>query len=207
MVEWGWWEYSDSISMPPIFFPTFDDFHAWLEGNHHKLAEAWIGYYKRGTGRPSLTWPQSVDAALCFGWIDGVRKSIDDERYMIRFTPRKAGSTWSAINIGRVAEMEKRGLLREPGRRAFEGRAVANTNRYSYEQRDEAMFDEAQLRSFREDAGAWAWWEGQPPWYRRTATFWVKSAKQPATEARRLGQLIADCAAGVRVKPLRQPGK
>lgn len=193
--------------MHPKFFPTLLDFHGWLAGHHDALDEAWIGFLKKGTGRPSITWPESVDVALCFGWIDGRRKRIDDERYMIRFTPRRPGSTWSAINVKRMAALEALGLMREPGRRAFAARVVERTNRYSHEQRHEATFDAAQERAIRADAAAWAFFSAQPPGYRRMATFWVKSAKQPATEARRLAQLIADCAAGRKVKPLRRPGE
>jgi uncharacterized protein YdeI (YjbR/CyaY-like superfamily) len=187
----------------PVYFATPDAFRAWLEAHHGEVTELVVGFYKRGTGRPSLTWPESVDEALCFGWIDGVRKSVDAERYQIRFTPRKAGSIWSRINVDKVAALTALGKMRPAGLAAFAARKAHNTAIYSYE-REHATFDAEQEKAFRADAKAWKWWHACAPGYRRVATHWVTSAKQEATRARRLATLIADCAAGVKIAPLRE---
>jgi uncharacterized protein YdeI (YjbR/CyaY-like superfamily) len=162
-----------------------------------------VGFHKRGSRRPSITWPESVDQALCFGWIDGVRKRVDDERYMIRFTPRKRSSTWSRVNVARVAELTEAGLMHPAGLAAFAARTEEGT--YSYEQREAAAFDPEREARLRADAAAWAWFSAQPPWYRRTATHWVMSAKREETRDRRLARLIADSAAGRTVGPLQRP--
>jgi uncharacterized protein YdeI (YjbR/CyaY-like superfamily) len=159
-------------------------------------ARCWSAFNKKGSGRPSITWPQSVDQALCFGWIDGVRRRIDDASYSIRFTPRKARSTWSAINVRRVAELAADGLMHPAGIAAFERRSDDKTAIYSYEQREAAQLDAEQERRFRADARAWDWFQAQAPSYRRTATYWVASAKRQETRERRLERLISDSAAG-----------
>jgi uncharacterized protein YdeI (YjbR/CyaY-like superfamily) len=182
--------------MEPTFFATPDDFRAWLQEHHETESELLVGFHKKGSGRPSITWPESVDQALCFGWIDGVRRRIDDESYSIRFTPRKARSTWSAINVKRVGELTAEGLMRPAGVAAFERRSDDKTAIYAYEQRKAAELDPEQERRFKGDAKAWAWFHAQPPSYRRTATYWVVSAKKPETRQRRLERLIADSAAG-----------
>jgi uncharacterized protein YdeI (YjbR/CyaY-like superfamily) len=181
--------------MEPTFFATPDEFRAWLETHHDSETELLVGFHKKGSGRPSITWPQSVDQALCFGWIDGVRRRIDDATYSIRFTPRKARSNWSAINVKRVAELTGQGLMRPAGIAAFERRSDDKTAIYAYEQRMAATLDPEQERRFRADAQAWAWFQAQPPSYRRTATYWVVSAKKQETRQRRLERLIADSAA------------
>jgi uncharacterized protein YdeI (YjbR/CyaY-like superfamily) len=191
--------------MEPIFFATPADLRVWLEEHHATETELLVGFYKKGSGRPSITWPQSVDQALCFGWIDGVRRSIDDERYSIRFTPRKARSTWSAVNVERVGELTEQGLMHPAGLAAFERRADDDTAIYAYEQRTAAALEPAMERRFKQDERAWAWFEAQPPSYRRSATHWVISAKKPETRERRLSQLIADSRAGRPVPPLRRP--
>jgi len=187
----------------PVYFASPDAFRAWLEAHHAEATELVVGFYKRGTGRPSLTWPESVDEALCFGWIDGVRKSVDAERYQIRFTPRKAGSNWSRINVDKVAALTALGKMRPAGLAAFAAREAHKTAIYSYE-REHAAFDAAQEQAFRADAKAWKWWSACAAGYRKVATHWVTSAKQEATRARRLATLIADCAAGVKIASLRE---
>jgi uncharacterized protein YdeI (YjbR/CyaY-like superfamily) len=189
----------------PTFFATPEELRAWLEEHHESERELLVGFHKKGSGRPSITWPQSVDQALCFGWIDGVRRSIDAESYSIRFTPRQARSTWSAVNVKRVGELSAEGLMHPAGLAAFERRTADRTGIYSHE-REQAKLEPEQERAFKADAAAWAWFQAQPPWYRRTATHWVISAKREATRQRRLEQLIADCAAGVTIAPLTRPG-
>ncbi len=164
----------------------------------------WVGFYKRGTGLASITWPESVDQALCYGWIDGIRKRIDDTSYMIRFTPRRAGSNWSAVNLGRIAELMNQGLVEPAGREAFEGRKLDRSGGSGDEPRESPRFNAEYLRRFKARRKAWSYWEGEPPGYRRTATFWVMSAKREATRERRLATLIQDCEAGQRIAPLRR---
>ena len=188
--------------MAPIFFATADDFRAWLEEHHASERELLVGFHKTGSGRPSMTWPESVDQALCFGWIDGVRRRIDDASYSIRFTPRKPRSTWSAVNVKRAAELIELGLMHPAGLAAFERRGDDRTAIYAYEQRKAAELEPAMEEQFRADEGAWAWFQAQAPSYRRAATHWVTSAKKPETRARRLRQLIADSKAGRPVPPL-----
>jgi uncharacterized protein YdeI (YjbR/CyaY-like superfamily) len=194
---------TETTATAPAFYATPEEWRAWLEANHADAREHWVGYYKRGTGRPSITWPESVDQALCFGWIDGVRKRVDEQSYTIRFTPRKPTSAWSRVNVARVAELTAAGLMRPAGIAAFEARTAEGT--YSYEQRDAAAFDPDRERRFRAEEAAWAWFSAQAPWYRRTATHWVMSAKREETRDRRLAQLIEDSAAGRAVGPLRRP--
>jgi uncharacterized protein YdeI (YjbR/CyaY-like superfamily) len=182
--------------MAPTFFATPEEFRAWLERHHDSESELLVGFHKKGSGRPSITWPESVDQALCFGWIDGVRRRIDDASYSIRFTPRKARSNWSAVNVKRVGELTEQGLMRPAGIAAFERRSDDKTAVYAYEQRKTAELDPEQERRFRADEQAWTWFQAQPPSYRRTATYWVISAKKEETRQRRLERLIADSAAG-----------
>jgi uncharacterized protein YdeI (YjbR/CyaY-like superfamily) len=191
--------------MEPTFFATPDEFRAWLDAHHATETEVLVGFHKKGSGRPSITWPESVDQALCFGWIDGVRRRIDDDSYSIRFTPRKARSTWSAINVKRFGELTDLGLVRPAGAAAFERRSEDRTGIYSYERREAAELEPAMVERFKAHARAWTWFEAQPPWYRRTATHWVISAKKPETRERRLQRLIEDSAAGRTVPPLTRP--
>jgi uncharacterized protein YdeI (YjbR/CyaY-like superfamily) len=191
----------------PLFFASPAEFRAWLEQNHDKVPVLTLGLYKRDSGRPSIPWPEAVDQALCFGWIDGVRRTLDAASYSIRFTPRKPSSTWSAVNIGRVQELTSKGLMRPPGLAAFESRLAKKSAIYSYEQRAAAKLDAAAELEFRANKKAWAFFEQQPPWYRRTATYWVVSAKREETRARRLATLIRDSAAGRAIGPLTRPGK
>lgn len=190
----------------PIFFAKQSDLRKWFKQNHNKLTEAYIGYYKKDTGKPSITWPESVDEALCVGWIDGVRKSLGEESYMIRFTPRKKTSIWSAVNIKRMGELLEMGLVNEQGKAAFEKRTENKSNVYSFEQGD-IKLDKTQEATFKKNKKAWTFFETQPPSYRKPATWWVISAKQDATKAKRLDQLIADSEAGQRLKHLTRPSK
>jgi uncharacterized protein YdeI (YjbR/CyaY-like superfamily) len=189
--------------MEPTTFERPDDFRRWLERHHESEPELWVGYFKKASGRASMTWPESVDEALCYGWIDGIRKRIDDERYMIRFTPRRAGSIWSAVNIGRVAVLTEEGRMRPAGREAFETRREDRSGIYSYERRDEAVLSPAFEKRFRARKRAWAWFEAQPKGYRQNTIRWVMSAKRQETRERRLATLMEDSAAGLRIAPLR----
>jgi uncharacterized protein YdeI (YjbR/CyaY-like superfamily) len=189
----------------PIYFASPEEFRAWLEQHHAAETELLVGYHKKETGVPSLTWPESVDEALCFGWIDGVRRRVDDERYTIRFTPRKPRSTWSAINIERCRELIEQGRMRAAGRSAFEARSEERSRTYSYERREAAALSDEEEQQFRANQAAWAYWEARPPGYRRTATHWVVSAKRAETRARRLATLIADSESGQLIGPLRRP--
>jgi uncharacterized protein YdeI (YjbR/CyaY-like superfamily) len=193
--------------MEPTFFATPEDFRAWLEAHHHTETELLVGFHKKGSGRPSITWPESVDQALCFGWIDGVRRRIDDDSYSIRFTPRKQRSTWSAVNIARVGELTELGLMHPAGVAAFERRSDDRTAIYAYEQRNAAKLDAEQQRRFEANPEAWTWFQAQPAGYRRTASYWVISAKRPQTRERRLEQLIADSAAGRTIRSLTPPSQ
>ncbi len=191
--------------MKPSFFATPTEFRKWLIEHHDKTQELWVGYYKKSSGRPSITWPESVDAALCFGWIDSMRKSFDTESYVNRFTPRRPRSNWSAINIKRFKELARRRLVHPAGRTAFEQRAPDRSGLYSYEQRGAAALDASSLRQFRANRKAWDYFQSQAPWYRKTAIWWVVSAKKEETRQRRLGKLIEDSARGRRVPPLTSP--
>ena len=178
-----------------IIFATPAEFRAWLAANHATADELWAGYYKKSSGRPSMSWPEAVDQALCYGWIDGIRKSLDDISYANRFTPRRKGSHWSAVNIRRAQELIEQGLMQPAGLAAFEARDAARDEKYSYE-RQMAAFDTAYETEVRANVAAWAYWEAQPPHYRRGAAHWVISAKREETRRKRLATLIADSAAG-----------
>jgi uncharacterized protein YdeI (YjbR/CyaY-like superfamily) len=184
--------------MKPTFFATPADFRRWFEKNHDKATELLVGFYKRDSGRPSITWPESVDQALCFGWIDGVRKRIDDISYTIRFTPRKRVSTWSAINIRRVEELKKLGLMQPAGLRAYEARSAKKSGIYAYENPPKELLP-ADEKKFRANRKAWEYFNTQAPSYRRVAIYWIMSAKREETRARRLALLIEDSAAGRRL--------
>jgi uncharacterized protein YdeI (YjbR/CyaY-like superfamily) len=190
----------------PTFFPTPADFRAWLEAHHATEMELLVGFHKKGSGRASITWPESVDEALCFGWIDGVRRSLGATAYTIRFTPRKPTSTWSAVNVARVAVLTKAGRMRAMGRRAFAARTPERTGIYAFERHRAARLSKDHEKRLRGDREAAAFFDAQPPWYRRTATHWVVSAKRPETRERRLAQLVAASAAGRWIAPLARPG-
>jgi uncharacterized protein YdeI (YjbR/CyaY-like superfamily) len=183
--------------MNPIFFTSSAEFVAWLEEHHERERELWVGFHKKGTGRPSMTWPEVVDVALCFGWIDGIRKSIDAERYKNRVTPRRTGSNWSAINIRRILDLQEQGLVRPAGKAAFEAAIEAKKAVYAYEQRENAELGEEFEAEFRANMPAWDYFQARAPWYRNAAIWWVISAKKDETRRKRLATLIADSAAGL----------
>jgi uncharacterized protein YdeI (YjbR/CyaY-like superfamily) len=182
-----------------MVFPDASAFREWLEEHHVDTDEAWVGYYRKDVPKTSIRYPEAVDVALCFGWIDGIGYRVDDEVTTNRFTPRRARSTWSATNVRRVGELHAAGRMHPAGLTAFEARTSSNTGIYSYENRP-ADLPPAYLAALRADAAAWAWWQAQSPGYRRMATWWVVSAKQQATRDRRLATLLADSAAGRMIK-------
>jgi uncharacterized protein YdeI (YjbR/CyaY-like superfamily) len=177
------------------------EWRAWLAANHARASEVWVRYVKSKHGR-SIAWSAAVDEALCFGWIDGVRRSLGAAAYSIRCTPRKKASTWSAVNVKRFGELREAGLVAPAGQAAFDRRREERTAIYAYEQDAEAALAPEQEARLRADEAAWAFWTSQPPWYRRTATHWVVRAKREDTRERRLATLIADSAAGRRIGPL-----
>lgn len=186
--------------MEPVFFANPGEFRAWLQEHHESEPELLVGYYKKRSGKPSMTWAESVEQALCFGWIDGVRRSVGEDAYSIRFTPRRRGSNWSLVNVRLGEKLTAEGLMTEAGQRAFEARTTSGT--YSFEQDNVALSDEDEA-VIRANPKAWTQWQQFPPSYRKQATWWVVSAKQPATRSRRLQQLIEDSARGQRIAPLR----
>ncbi len=179
------------------FFRNPAEFRRWLKSNHTKVAELWVGFYKVGTGKPSITWKESVDQALCFGWIDGIRKSIDGDSYKIRFTPRKLASNWSKVNIKRYGELLEQGLIQPAGKKMFEANSLRRRD-YSYEQEQRTM-SEMYIEEFKKNKKAWKYYSDQAPWYQRTSSYWVMSAKKEETRARRLAQLISDSEQGKRL--------
>lgn len=181
--------------MAPTFFPTPADFRRWLQAHHATAKELLVGFYKTGSGKASITWPESVDQALCFGWIDGLRQRIDDESYTIRFTPRKPTSTWSAVNIKRVEELTQLGLMTPAGLKAFEARKENKSGIYSYEQRTAALPPEYE-KVLKANRAAWTFFQAQTASYRKAAMWWIVSAKQDPTRLKRLDQLIAHSARG-----------
>jgi uncharacterized protein YdeI (YjbR/CyaY-like superfamily) len=184
--------------MIPIFFDSALSFRNWLEVNHQNETEVFVGYYKVGTKKPSMFWSESVDEALCFGWIDGIRRSIDEESYCNRFTPRKPKSNWSAVNIAKVEEMIRQGKMMPAGLVAFEKRLDARSAIYSYENLPEKLNPEMEVR-FRENSAAWEFFEKQPPSYRKPRIYWVMCAKQQSTKLSRLNRLIEASANGKRL--------
>lgn len=180
-------------------FDTAGDFRAWIDEYHDTVAELWVGFYKKGVLKSSMSYREAVEQALCYGWIDGIGKRIDDEVYTIRFTPRRGTSIWSAVNIARVAELTAAGRMHPAGIRAFEGRDRRKDAIYAYENAPQALPPDWRAR-FEADIGAWKYWQSRTPSYRRTVTYWVMSAKQATTRARRFETLIADCTAGRPIK-------
>ncbi len=188
------------------FFATPAELRAWFEANHDTATELWLGYHKKRTGRPSVTWQEVVDQELCFGWIDSVRYSLGDDMSAQRITPRRKRSIWSAVNIRRFDELDKLGLVRPSGRAAFEARDEARSAIYAYENRSRG-FDEANRAAFRKHKTAWKFFEAQAPSYRKTAAYWVMSAVQEATRERRLAKLIEHSKKGERLPALVSPGR
>jgi len=187
-----------SKSAKPKFFPTPGHFRQWLAQHHRTARELLVGYYKKDTGRPSITWPESVAEALCFGWIDGIRRRLDDQSYAIRFTPRRPRSTWSAINIRLVKELEAAGQMTPAGRAAFAARVPEKSRLYTYAQRQPPRLAPALLRPFKKNKAAWAFFAAQAPSYQKKAVRWVMSAKSEATRESRFARLLAASAAGQR---------
>jgi uncharacterized protein YdeI (YjbR/CyaY-like superfamily) len=186
----------------PLFFATAGELRDWLERNHDSATELLVGFYKRASGKPSITWQELVDEELCFGWIDGVRNGIDDVSYSNRITPRKPRSTWSAVNIARAQELIRLGRMHPAGLRAFERRTDERSAIYSYEQRKTAHLDTAAERTFRANEKAWAFFQSQALSYRRAAAWWVVSAKRGETREKRLAMLIGDSQRGRTIGPL-----
>ena len=198
---------STATPAKPAFFPTPAAFRAWLEKHHETARELLVGFYKKDSGTPSITWPESVDEALCFGWIDGVRRSLGPDSYSIRFTPRKPTSIWSRINVDNVERLTKAGRMQPAGLRAYAARTAARTGVYSFERLQSAQLSAPEEKALRANRKAAAFFERQPPGYRRVAIHWVTSAKREETRARRLAQLIKDSAAGRRIGLTRPSGK
>ena len=182
----------------PTFFKSPAEFRNWLNKHHDSAQELWVGFYKKDSAQPSITWPESVDEALCYGWIDGVRKSIDELSYKIRFTPRRPRSVWSAVNIKRVAELTKEGRMRPAGEKAFAVRLENRSGIYAYEQRQPEL-PEIYAKQLRKNKAAAKFFESQPPSYRKVAMWWIVSAKQEETRLKRLRRLIEESAQGRRV--------
>ncbi len=182
----------------PTFFRTPDVFRAWLERQHGNDGELLVGFFKKGSGRPSITWPESVDVALCFGWIDGVRKSVDEFAYTIRFSPRRSGSIWSSINIKRARQLIKQGHMRPAGLKAYQARKENKSRVYSYEQRCVDL-EQPYRRLFKKNHIAWRYFQKQPPYYRRMMNWWIISAKKEETRLKRLEKLIGFSAKGQRL--------
>ena len=188
--------------MKVTYFTSPSQFSRWLDRYHDKKKELWVGFHKKDSGKPSITYNEALDEALCFGWIDGQRKGIDRLSYTIRFTPRKPGGIWSSVNMKRVKELTARGLMRPAGLQAFEARNPGKSGIYSYEQRKAAELDPAAERQFRANKKAWEFFQNQPPSYRKAAIWWVVSAKRAETRVKRLSELIRDSEQNRTVPPL-----
>lgn len=190
--------------MPEItdlkFFADAAALRAWFAKNHARATEVWFGFHRKDSGRGGVTYAEALDEALCFGWIDGIRKKVDDTSYANRFTPRKPTSIWSQVNLGHVARLERLGRMTDAGRAALARRTAARTGTYSFEQPKEIRFDGASAKVFRAAKSAWKFFAAQPPGYRRRVTWWVISAKQPETRAARLEKLVAASVAGNRLE-------
>jgi uncharacterized protein YdeI (YjbR/CyaY-like superfamily) len=185
------------VPQEPTYFSTEADFRRWLAVNHATAPELLVGFWKKGSGKPSIDWPQARDQALCFGWIDGVRKSLGDDAYTIRFTPRRKGSVWSKVNVERFAALKAAGQMTPAGEAAFEA-GKENRSNYAYEREVRAL-DAEDIARFRASPRAWVDWEKRPPSYRKVVTHWVTGARKPETRAKRLGILIESCAKGEKI--------
>jgi uncharacterized protein YdeI (YjbR/CyaY-like superfamily) len=184
--------------MKPTFFSSASAFRGWLEAHHATGTELMVGIHTKSSGKPGMTYPEALDEALCFGWIDGVRRKVDVHSFLTRFTPRKPRSTWSLVNVRHVQRLIAAGRMRPPGLKAYEARDEKKTGIYSFEKRP-ASFPPDLEKIFRAGKSAWAFWNDQPPGYRRTATWWVISAVRDETRLRRLVKLIEDSAGGKRL--------
>jgi uncharacterized protein YdeI (YjbR/CyaY-like superfamily) len=184
----------------PTFFKTPAALRRWFKAHHATSAELWIGFYKKDSGRGGVVYRQALDEALCFGWIDGMVRRVDEMSYMQRFTPRRPRSTWSAVNVARVTALIAEGRLQPAGLAAFERRTTDRSAVYSYEQRRSAALSPAEHRAVKADQAAWRFFEAQPPFYKRTVAWWIQTAKKEETRTRRLAILI-DCSARGRLVP------
>lgn len=191
-----------SPAMQPTFFATPAEPRSWLEKHHQATSELWVGFFKRSAGKPSVSWPEAVDQALCFGWIDGVRKRIDEASYTIRFTPRQPRSIWSAVNVARANELTNLGLMHPAGLRQFEQRAEERSGIYAYEQRTAIELSDSDEQQIRANEKAWDFFSAQAAWYRRAAIWWIVSAKKELTRRKRLATLIEDSEQGRTIKQL-----
>jgi uncharacterized protein YdeI (YjbR/CyaY-like superfamily) len=187
-----------TATVKPKFFQSPSAFREWLAANHAKSKELWVGFYKKGSCKPSITWPESVNEALCFGWIDGIRKSIDAESYMIRFTPRQQRSTWSSVNIRNVETLIKEKRMQPAGMKAYEARKENRSGIYAYEQRSPELA-EPYAREFKRNQTAWEFYQAQPPSYRKMMNWRIMSAKREETRLKRLEQLISHSARKQRI--------
>ena len=194
---------TEASAVHPAFFKTPAAFRAWLKKNHRTASALWVGYYKKATGKPSVTWEETVDEALCYGWIDGIRRSLDDEAYVIRFTPRRPASVWSRRNIERVEALRAEGLMRQAGLEAYAHKGAHADSGYAVGDRKESLSREM-IAEFKKHPEAWAFYMSQPPGYRKQTTAWVTSAKREQTRQRRLATLIQDSANGLRIRQLRR---
>jgi uncharacterized protein YdeI (YjbR/CyaY-like superfamily) len=197
---------SDKKATAPTHFASAQEFRAWLAENHTNVSELWVGFYKKSAKRRGTTYAEALDEALCYGWIDGVRYAVDALSYKIRFTPRKAKSIWSLVNVRHVERLTNLGKMAEPGLQAFKAREQHRTGIYSFEQKRPGLAAKHQ-KLFRANAAAWKFFSNQAPWYQRTAGYWVSSAKQEETQKRRLAILIADSKAGKRIDRLNPKAK
>ncbi len=184
--------------MKPTFFKLQAEFRQWLAQHHCETRELWVGFYRKESGKGGITYPEALDEALCFGWIDGLRKALDNSSYTIRFTPRKADSIWSTINTRRVEELTKLGRMQKPGLAAFKNRDLQKSQQYSYE-RYNCKLEAAHEKKFQANTKAWEFFRAQAPWYQRTTTWWVVSAKREETRRKRLATLIGDSEKGRRI--------
>lgn len=191
----------------PRFFATPAVFRAWLDAHHDRAPELLVGFHKKGSGKPSMTWPESVDEALCYGWIDGVRRSLDEDSYTIRFTPRRPGSIWSNVNVAKVAALLQAGRMMPAGLAAWERRDPEKSGIYVFERNHPVAFDAEMERRFKRSRRAWTFFQAQPPGYRKQATHYVTSAKRPETRERRLTTLIECSARGERLPYTVSPRK
>lgn len=191
--------------MKPKFFKKPSDFGKWLAQNHDKKEELIVGYYKVATGKPSMTWSESVDEALCYGWIDGIRRKHDEESYTIRFTPRRPKSIWSAVNLAKIVQLTKEGRMQPAGLKVYKNRSDNKLNGYSFEQKKgDIKFTKEYEALLKKNKEAWTFFKSQAPYYKRTATWWVISAKREETRLKRLTQLIQDSEMQLKVKPFRR---
>ena len=191
----------------PTYYTTAQEFRAWLDKNHQSEKELWVGFYKKATDIPSITWSESVDQALCYGWIDGIRKKVDEKSYKIRFTPRKPNSIWSAVNLAKMKELEAKGLLQAAGIAIFEKRDEKKAKLYSYEQRKKATLPPEYLEQIKSNGKAWDFFENLAPSYKKNSVFWVVNAKREETRLRRLKILIESSEQGLKIPPFRRAKK